>query len=243
MDFFKKKNSTKEANSDKATTKPVEAPYLNQRRRWNDHTSSVVSQRNMWMVLCLLMGIITLFSVGGLIKIGSQSKFVPYIIEVDQLGSAAAVHPAYQAHKADIRVIKSTVASFISQARIVTPDVELQRKAIFGVYANLIPGDSATNKMSEHLNGNPESNPFKRAASETVSVEILSVIPQTETTFQVDWIETVRDRTGILTEEPFRMKALVTVTVIEPTSDTSEENIRLNPLGIYITEYNWSKTL
>ena len=70
------------------------------------------------------------------------------------------------------------------------------------VYAVLATGDPATAKMNEWLNGTPESNPFKRADTEMVSVEIKSVMPQTDSTWQVDWVETVRDRKGVMKGGP-----------------------------------------
>jgi type IV secretory pathway TrbF-like protein len=50
--------------------------------------------------------------------------------------------------------------------------------------------------MNEWLNGTPDSSPFKRAAKEMVSTEIKTVIPQTPDTWQVEWMETTRDRQG-----------------------------------------------
>ena len=133
-----------------------------------------------------------------MIYIGSQSKFIPYVVEVDKLGQTLAVAPVDRAQGVDQRVIHAAVASFIQSARMVTPDVALQRKAIFAVYAMLSPDDPATAKMNEFLNGRPESSPFKRAEKEMVSTEIVSVIAQTPQTWQVDWTETVRDRQGIV---------------------------------------------
>ena len=104
---------------------------------------------------------------------------------------------------------------------MVTPDVALQRKAIFGVYAMLSPDDPATAKMNEFLNGRPDWNPFKRAEKETVSTEIVSVMAQTPETWQVDWTETVRDRQGFVKIPPYRMRALVTMYVAEPAPDSA----------------------
>lgn len=218
-------------------------PYLNYRRRWNDHTGSILSQRNMWMLFCITSMLITLAAVGGMIHIGSQSKFLPYIVEVDKLGQSVAANPAQQITNVDNRVLQATAAEFISNARLVTPDVQLQRNAIFKLYAHMITGDPASAKMNEHINGTPEQNPFQRAAKETVSVEILSVLQQTGQSWQVDWIETVRDRKGQLASEPFRMRALVNITSIPPTSETTEKQIRQNPLGVYVVDFNWSRTL
>ncbi|MGC8276600.1 VirB8/TrbF family protein, partial [Escherichia coli] len=105
------------------------------------------------------------------------------------------------------------------------------------------PNDPATAKMNEWLNGTADASPFARAAVETVSTEITSVIPQTPDTWQVDWVETTRDRQGVVKGQPVRMRALVTVYVVEPTADTKEEQLRNNPAGIYVRDFSWSRLL
>ena len=216
-------------------------PYLNARRTWNDHMGSVAASRNMWQILTILSFMIVLAAVGGVIYIGSQSKFVPYVVQVDSLGEAVAVSRADTAAPVDARVIHASVAAFITDLRMVTPDIALQRRAIFRAYAMLSPNDPATAKTNEWLNGNENSNPFKRAATETVSIEIISVIPQTPETWQVDWKETTYDRHGTMTEPPFNMRALLTIYSVGSTAKTTEEQIRNNPLGIYIKDFSWSK--
>lgn len=220
-----------------------ENPYLAARRTWNDHVGGVVASRQMAVlggVLCLL---IALASVGGMTYIGSQSKFVPMVVEVDKLGQQTAAKPLDRAQPADPRVVRASVAAWIADARTVTPDVALQRKAVLRVYAMLAPNDAATAKMNEWLNGSETSSPFKRAASETVSVEIETALQQTAETWQVDWIETTRDRQGALKSAPQRWRALVTVYTVEATPDTTEEQIRDNPLGIHVRDFSWSKQL
>jgi type IV secretory pathway TrbF-like protein len=218
-----------------------ENPYLAARRTWNEHVGGVVSSRQTWQVVGILSLLIALAAVGGIIHVGSQSKFVPYVVEVDKLGQAAAVSEAQRAAPADARVIHASVASFVSDARLVSADVALQRKAVFHVYSMLAPNDPATAKMTEWLNGTEDSSPFKRAAKETVSIEIVSVLPQTPDTWQVDWLEAVRDRQGVAKGPPYRMRALVTVFVVQTTAHTTEEQIRNNPLGIHVRDYSWSR--
>jgi type IV secretory pathway TrbF-like protein len=218
-------------------------PYLSARRTWNDHVGDQVASRRAWQMLGVLCLSIALVAVGGMIYIGSQSKFVPYVVEVDKLGQTIAVSPVSPAKGVDQRVIHAAMANFIQSARMVTPDVALQRKAILGAYAMLFASDPATAKMNEFLNGRPEANPFKRAEKETVSTEIVSVIEQTPQTWQVDWTETVRDRQGFVKVPPYRMRALVSMYVTEPAADISEEQIRNNPLGIYVSDFAWSKQI
>jgi len=220
-----------------------ENPYLSARRTWNDQSAANVANRQMWQLFGILAMMIALSGVGGMIYIGSQSKFVPYVVEVDKLGQAAAVSPAQRADIADPRVVHAAVASFINDSRLVTPDIALQRKAVFRLYSMLSSNDPATAKANEWLNGTEDSSPFKRAIKETVSIDILSVIPQTPDTWQVDWMETMRDRQGSVQNKPFRMRALITVYTVPATPQTTEEQVRNNPLGIYVRDFSWSKQL
>lgn len=216
-------------------------PYLNARRSWNSHVGSLIASRTLWQATALISLLLALAAVGGVIYIGSQSKFVPYVVEVNKLGEAMAVSPAAKAAKVDQRIVRASVAEFIVNARTVTPDVAMQRRGIFKVYALMTAGSAATRKMTAYLNGSPETTPFKRAEKQTVNVEIVSAIPQTATTWQVDWIETQRTRKGELIGKPYRMRALLNVVSQPMPPDVTEDQIRLNPLGIYVSDYSWSK--
>lgn len=218
-----------------------ENPYLSARRTWNAHMDAVVAARQTWQVIGLLSLLIALASVGGMIHIARQSKFIPYVIEVDKLGQAVAAGPITASAPADPRVIRASVAEFITDARRVTPDVALQRQAVFRVYAKLSAQDPATAKMNEWFNSTPESSPFKRAAKVMVSTDIQSVLPQSPDTWQVDWLETTRDRQGVRQGPPVTMRALVTVYTATPTPQTTEQQIRMNPLGVYIRDFAWSR--
>ena len=219
----------------------TENPYLAARRTWNEHVGAVVSQRQTWQVIGILSLLIALAGVGGVIHIGSQSKFIPYVVEVDKLGQTVAAGPVQAAGKADPRVIHAAVADWIGCARMVSPDVALQRKCVFKTYSMLASNDPATPKMNEWLNGTPDSSPFKRAEREMVSVEIKTVIPQTPDTWQVEWVESSRDRQGSLKGPPVSWRALVTTYIAEVTPSTTDEQLRNNPLSIYVRDYSWSR--
>lgn len=224
-----------------AETPPSENPYLAARRTWNEHVGSVVSQRQLWQIVSLLSLLIALAAVGGVIAIGSQSRFIPYVIQVDTLGQTVAAGPLQAVERTDSRIVHATVAEFISDARVVTPDSALQRKAVFRVYAKLAPNDPATAKMNEWFNGTEDSSPFKRASREMVDVAIRSVLPQTPDTWQVDWVETTRDRQGTVKGTSATLRALVTVYVAQTTPQTTDEQLRNNPMSIYVRDFSWSR--
>ena len=216
-------------------------PFMNARRAWNEHTHGLMNAVRVWQIVAISSLLIALVAIGGTIQLASQSKFIPYVVEVDKLGRSAAVGIADAAAPADQRVIHASLAAFISNSRLITPDIALQKKAVFAVYALINPDDPAAAKMTQWYNGTPESDPFKRAAKQTVETEIVSVIPQSPDTWQVEWNEKTFDRQGVPIGQPYRMRALITVKIVPPTSHTTENEIRQNPLGIYVQDFNWSK--
>lgn len=220
-----------------------ENPYLSARRTWNDQSAANVASRQMFQLLGILALLVAMASVGGVIYVGSQSKFIPYVVEVDKLGQAQAVVPADRATALDQRVVHASVAEWLSSMRTVTPDIALQRKAIFKAYSMLAPNDPATAKTNDWLNGAEDRSPFKRAAKEMVNVEIISVMPQTPETWQIDWNETVRDRQGVKQGDAQRWRALITVYSLPTSVDTTDEDMRNNPLGVHVRDFSWSKQL
>jgi len=225
----------------------AENPYLTARRTWNDHVGSVVSQRQTWQVIGILSLLIALASVGGMIYYTNQSKYIPYIVEVDKLGQTIPIGPVKAGAKANQRIIHAAIADWISCARMVSSDVANQRKCVFKVYSMLAPKEPATAKMTEWLSGTEDSSPFKRAEKEMVSIDIKTVLPQTVDkvsaagTWRVEWLETTRDRQGVLTSPPVNWQALVTVYMGEATSSTTDEELRNNPLSIYVRDFSWSR--
>jgi type IV secretion system protein VirB5 len=219
----------------------AENPYLAARRTWNEHVGEVVQSRQTWQLVGVLSLLIALAAVGGIAVIGAQSKFQPYVVEVDKLGQFRVVSVVERAIASDTRNLESAVQAFVENARLVTPDTALQRKAIFAVYAMLNPQDAAAAKMNEFLNGTEALNPFRRAAREVVSIDIDSVLRQTDATWQVDWVETTNDRQGAPIGAPARYRALLTVYQAPPDPGVTEEQFRRNPFGIYVRDYSWSR--
>jgi type IV secretion system protein VirB5 len=224
-----------------ADEQTVSNPYLAARRSWNEHVGALVTQRQTWQFIGIFSLLITLVAVAGLIQIGSQSRFIPYVVQVDKLGQTITAGPVSASHKADPRILHAALSEWIACARMVTPDVALQRKCVFKTYSMLAPNDPSTPKMNEWLNGNPESSPFKRATRELVSVEIKTALAQTPDTWQVEWVETTRDRQGTLTGAPVNWRALVTTYTAEVTAEITDEQLRNNPLSIYVRDFSWSR--
>ena len=74
-----------------------------------------------------------------------------------------------------------------------------------------------------------------------MSVDISSINQISDTAWQVDWVETTRDRDGNLKTTPVRMRAIVRVYVQPLGQGATAADIARNPLGIFIQNFDWSQ--
>lgn len=212
-------------------------PYLDGKRLWNDHVGRVIAARSLWQLVALLSLLLALAGMGTVAHIATRSRFVPYVVEVDQVGNVEAVKRAAAMAPAKRDVIVAQLGSFITLARRVTTDIALQGAAVKGTLAMLAEGDPATQKMASYYMG--DGHPVHRAREVTVTTEIHSTLPLSADTWQVDWLETVYNRQGEL-QERVPMRAYLEVYQSEPKA-TDEEALRANPLSIYVRDFNWTR--
>ncbi|HAV5548620.1 TPA: conjugal transfer protein [Acinetobacter baumannii] len=231
--FLKSKKGTEESNKSSKTNNTSTNPYLAGRREWMERYGSYIKERNNWRLFAIINCCIALIAVFGVVYIGAQSKFIPYIVEVDKLGANVAVQRADIAQKPDSRIVKAQIASFIEGSRSVYTDFEAQRGLVNNVYAMLKSGSPAANKMTAFYKANI---PFKRAESETVHVQIHDVLPISENSWRVQWLEAKHSRDGMPLGST-EMSAIITVSIAPPTD---ELNILKNPMGVYVTDFNWT---
>lgn len=217
-------------------------PYLYAKRTENDRTADIMGRARIWQAVALLGLMLAVAGVGGVIHFASQAQFVPYVVEVDKLGQAHGGGRADRTVEADERVIRHLLASFIVDARTVSFDRNIQNEATWRVYSSLRQNDPATTKMSAYMT-DVNTSPIKRAEKTSVSVEIVSVMAQNADTWEVVWLETEWKRDSGETLQATRWRALLNVYFIPPSSATTEEEIRRNPLGIFIKDFSWSAVL
>ena len=219
-----------------AARTPPENPYVAARQEWNERYGSYVKAAAAWRIVGIVGMLLAVISTSYALYQSTQVKLVPYIVEVDKLGTAASTGFPQQIEYADPRVVRATLGSFVSNFRSVTPDAVVQKQYIDRTYALLRTSDPATEKINAWFRGN---SPFDKARNATVAIEVNNVVPLSNQSYQIDWTEYERDRKGKETAiRRFRGVAAVTLT---PPQD--EGVIRLNPIGLYLRDFEWTAQL
>jgi type IV secretion system protein VirB5 len=211
-------------------------PYLAARREWDERYGDQIVRARNWRTMAGLCALIALLETAGLLWMSSHSRVLPFVVLIDNLGRPLASGFADQSTANDDRVRRSTIFNWIEDLRLVTTDGVAQRKAIDVVYSHIASGSSAQTFISEFYRADP---PAKRAQTETVSVEVKSVLPMSDRTYEVDWVETTRDLYGAI-KATDRWKGSFSIALNPPTD---ERQARVNPLGIYVTSASWAKVL
>src|SRR5687768_16194733 len=209
-------------------------PYLAARREWDERYGDQITRTRNWRSMAILCSLIALIACVGVIWLSAHSRVVPFIAVIDGLGRPIASGTGDQTTPADERLKKAVLLQWVEQLRSVTTDGVVQRKTIDRVYSHIANNSPAMSFVSDYYRAN---QPFARAQRETVSVEVRSVLPTSERTIEVEWVETTRDLYGAV-KSTDHWKGLFTI-AINPPSD--ERTARVNPLGIYVVSANWSR--
>jgi len=224
---------------DRRDGRPPENWYLDARRHWNSEVERAFASGRTWQVIGILSLVMFLGSLAVVAYLLTLPRFVPYVVEVNELGEATAIRQASQAQGSDPRIIRAQLSRWIDDIRSVTPDVRLQRKAVDRVTALIREGDPAYAKLCAWWNQNDKTDPYNRAAHETVAVTDLHVLPlEGAKVWQAEWLETTYPRSGP-PEAPVHMKATLHVFTMPPGQGVTEDQIQANPTGLYLQDFTW----
>ena len=234
MKFGQPLEKNKDQESDPKGTDPAVSAYFVARREWDERYGDWITRARNWRAVGLLCIVLSVIQALGMIALSMRSKTIPYVVAVDSLGQQVAAGAADGNFTPDDRLKRAALLEWITDLRTVTSDGVAQRKAIERVYNRVAFGSEAVKVVDAFYRGDP---PQKRMEQETVSVDVGSVLPTTEKTYEIEWMETVRDLQGEVKSQD-HWKGAVTIAVNPPTD---EQLVRMNPLGIYVTHFSWAR--
>jgi len=140
--------------------------------------------------------------------------------------------PSWKEFKPGDASIRYHLGRFVNNTRMVSSDKTVIKRNWLDAY-NLVTPNAANT-----LNAYAEKNePFQRADKERVSVDILSMVPISGESWQIDWKESRWGVHGDAQGETW-WRGIFRVVMHKPES---EEQLAANPVGLYIDEFHWSK--
>ncbi len=212
------------------------SPCIAAKHEWNERYGDLISRARNWRMAALLALLLAVVEAGGLIALSLRSKTVPFIVAVDSIGHVVGSGAAEQAPVIDDRMKRAALYQWIQDLRMVIADPLVQRRSIDRVYSMIGQGTPAQVLITDWYRNN---TPFDRARTETVAVDVRTVLPTTSRTYEIEWTETTRDHAGTVMGSQ-NWKGVFTIAVNPPTD---EKLAHINPLGIYVIDTSWSKVM
>jgi type IV secretion system protein TrbF len=209
--------------------------YLAGKQAWAEQYGTYIRSRDIWRKVAMgALAVAILACVGNIIQL-SQSKIIPYVIEVDKLGKIRGAGPATPTTVIPQAVMQGALAEFVTNWRTVTADIGLQKKLL--TQASYQVAGSARGTLREFF---AENNPYERGQKSLVEVRIQGVpmpISEGGHSWQVEWREIRRTRAGVKEHEAV-YQASLQIQIKAPDTDAEILN---NPSGVYITALSWTK--
>jgi len=178
---------------------------------------------------CLVLSIITL------VYQSTLPRTVPLVVTVSDFGEAKYVGDVSNYSYSNIVIPEECynyqLRKYITNLYSISADSTVLRNNLKDCYSTLTR--ESAQKLTEMLKS---ENPMKVFGEVLRNVEIESILKQTSKTYQVEfWVKTT-DMSGVVRTNE-RMRGLFTIKVMSP----SKEDLQYNPLGIYITNFDFTK--
>ena len=214
-------------------TSEPDTPYRQAHQLWDNRMGSALAHARTWRTAAFCALGLSAALAAGVIALALRPAAVPFVIEANQSGEARLVGPATSAYEPSDAQISWHLARFVEMVRGLPSDAIVVRQNWLRAY------DWATQGGAQALNAMAEADdPFTKVGKTTVSVDVLSVVRASPTSFSLRWRESTY-MSGTLTHvERFSGVAGI---VIEPPS--SPERLSKNPLGLYVHSLTWSRDL
>jgi type IV secretion system protein VirB5 len=220
--------------------KKMANPYIAARNEWNEVYGSYIKQRNVMVIITLCSLAITIIAVIGVVYIGGQSKFIPYVVEVDKLGRSVGAGIARQASPTNEKNIKAQLSDFVMYVRSVTTDARVQKQWLLKAYSMMGRNDPSANYIKGYFGaGTGPKSPFLRAETETVEINVSTILALSGQSWEVEWTETIRDNEGTVIDT-LLMRGVFQIYISVPET---EEDILSNPSGVFVKSVSWSEKL
>ena len=214
-----------------------ETPYQKARQEWDEVIGSArVQARNWRMIGFCTIGVLCL-SIMGNIYLATKSAVIPYIVEVrEDTGEVVSMGKvSSEKFKPKESSVKSTIAMFIGKIRSISTDPIVVRNNFLSAY------DFVTKKGRNILtNYTKESRIFERIGKVAVSVEKQVITKITENSYQCEWTEKHFNVEGAGGRKSTQ-HAFTGIFTVACELPKTEKKLLVNPLGIYVDEFNISR--
>lgn len=214
-------------------------PYLHARQEYAERYGSYIVAAKNWRLVACGSVLVSLGLIAINWHLANKAETVPYVVQVDKLGQTVFSGVPQTMSAENPLIIKGALETWVRDARSILSDPKAEHHYIDHVYAFLDRASPAYRTLTEWYG---ERQPFELAEKQTVDVFNMNALPvgneSTSHTWTVTWDEQITLADGSVSV-PEHWTANITFTKNPVPLNNPKASI--NPIGLFITNYSWSK--
>ncbi len=210
---------------------PTESPYRRAQAEWDARMGSAVLSARSWRRIAFAGLAATALAVIGATAIALQQRTYVHVVEVDPQGRVLSVRAAERQWTPNEAQTAYHIGRFVRLVRSLPTDGVVLRENWLEAYRFLTPQAAA--QLTEIAR---QDDPFLSLGRVGRTVYIRSIIARSDNSYEVSWIERSTNGSGSNAGEAY--SGVFTVTTRAPRN---ADDIAINPLGLLISDFSWSR--
>lgn len=202
---------------------------------WDARIGEARVQAFNWRRMTFFMGAITMVSVLGLIAQSFKQDVVPYLVEVEASGKVRLVGSVTEQDWSLNESAKlHQLESWITNLRGLSSDAAIMEDRLAYVRHHATAAGNV--QLGDYME---RENPLEKFGEETrtIHVESTTKVAGSEQAYRVEWLEKVFSHGG----KDQGVERYVGEFHLSITPPTTREELQMNPLGVYITFFDFSE--
>lgn len=201
------------------------------RREWNDRYDNLAESRRHWQWAFAAVIILVIIQSIFMGRLAMRSSIQPFVVETNH-GLPYAIEPVHDVAIQDPRIVNYALNQFIINVRGVVRDTGAEKNLLNKAYS--FSAGKTKNFLRDYFSTH---DPFKTAAQNTVTIQIINSLPISKNTWQITWDETKND---VNSDKPIQKTRWMAQLHYE-FGPINSRFIMDNPFGIYVTDLTWSE--
>jgi type IV secretion system protein VirB5 len=209
----------------------ADTPYQRARQEWDARMGSAVLSARAWRLLAFASLIFASLMGISLTVVALQKRIFVHVVEVDPQGRVMSVRSADGEWSPSQAEIASQLGRFVRLVRSLPTDGVVLRENWLEAYHFLTP------QAATQLNAIArDDDPFLSLGRVGRTVAVRSILARSDHSWEVTWVERNTNETG--STDPQVYTGVFTITTRPPRT---ADDIAINPLGLLISDFSWSR--
>lgn len=210
---------------------PPETPYRRAQQEWDARMGASVLSARTWRRVAFACLALMAALIAGLVIVALQQRTFVHVVEVDPQGQVLSVRVAEGRWSPTEAQTAYHIGRFVRLVRSLPTDGVVLRENWLEAYKFLTPQAAA--QLTEIAR---QDDPFLSLGRVGRTVYIRSIIARSDDSYEVSWIERSTNDSGMNDGEAY--SGVFTVTTRPPRN---ADEIAVNPLGLLISDFSWSR--